>query len=108
MELQQQALEQIASSQVGLERPVDKLGRVSIPIEYRRALNLDDGGSHVLITRVGAYLLMRSSREEPHCAACGSKSNLIASDHQQAYLCSACLEGFKDAAIRKQEECIAE
>ena len=90
-------IEQIIAHNVGVERPVDRLGRVSIPIEFRRALGFDITQDRMVISRVGDYLLLWNSRKKIRCAVCGAEEDLLKSPAQDMHLCRTCLEAFCEA-----------
>ena len=54
----------------GIVRPVDPLGRVVIPVELRRSLNIKtDDALEVYVD--GDYIMLK--KYEPACIFCGSK-----------------------------------
>lgn len=76
---------------VGIIRPIDKLGRFSIPKEALKRLSLRKGDMlEVFYGHDGALVLKRSCG---HCAFCGTDKNIrpIAS----GCVCLACAEHFR-------------
>ena len=68
----------------GIEKEIDKLGRVVIPIEYRRKLKIESN-STVRVSLVGDTVIITSSRR--HCALCGE----CIRDEASVRLCDACV-----------------
>lgn len=57
----------------GIVRPLDALGRVVIPIELRRTLNINaDDSLEVYVD--GEYILLK--KYEPACIFCGSNDDI--------------------------------
>ena len=74
----------------GIVREMDKLGRIVIPIELRRTLDIAVGDS-VEITSQGDKIIV--TKFESSCVFCKSTKNL--SDFEGKVLCSSCLEKLK-------------
>ena len=74
-----------------IERRVDKLGRVVLPIRYRERLGLTEN------SKVNIYLnednILITPTEEK-CIMCGSKEKL----NRDLSLCSCCIEKIKTEA----------
>ncbi len=68
----------------GIEKEVDRLGRVVIPAEYRKRLGIKEG-MRVLLSFENDAIMMRA--ENGCCAICGKKVNPIA----KIRLCAECL-----------------
>ena len=72
----------------GIERKIDKLGRVVLPIGYREHLGLTEN-SKVNISMENEAILITPVGEK--CVMCGSKENI----NQSLSLCSRCIERVK-------------
>ncbi len=70
---------------VGLPRKVDHLGRVVIPVEFRRLLGIVEG-DEVEITMDGDRLVL--ARVEPACVFCGSIADLRR--FRDRWVCAVC------------------
>jgi transcriptional pleiotropic regulator of transition state genes len=70
---------------VGLPRKVDHLGRVVIPVEFRRLLGIVEG-DEVEITMDGDRLVL--VRVEPACVFCGSITDLR--HFRDRWVCAGC------------------
>lgn len=70
---------------VGLPRKVDHLGRVVIPVEFRRLLGIVEG-DEVEVTMEGDRLLL--SRVEPACVFCASITDLRR--FRDRWVCAPC------------------
>lgn len=72
----------------GIVRKLDDLGRVVIPMELRRTMNIDDHAPMEIFSE-GETIMMRQYR--PGCALCGSMEGLV-NDHPSGKLvCRKCL-----------------
>ena len=72
----------------GIERKVDKLGRIVLPIGYRDRLGLSEN-SKVSVSISGNELIITPL--EKKCAICGKKEDL----HTSLPICSYCAEMIK-------------
>lgn len=56
---------------------VDKLGRVSIPVEMRRKLNIEDGGKVEITMRNGAVVILpvEKLQQRLECFGCSRVDN---------------------------------
>lgn len=71
----------------GIVRKVDQLGRVVIPIELRRNLDIDDKDSLEIFVEDEQIILKKYS---PACCFCSNASGVrVFKNHN---VCSACLE----------------
>lgn len=57
----------------GIIRNVDMLGRVTLPIELRRSLDIECGDALEIYTE-GAAIVLR--KHEPNCIFCGSAKKI--------------------------------
>lgn len=71
----------------GIVRKLDDLGRVVLPIELRRSLDIEDRDP-IEIYVEGRNIILR--KFEPTCVFCGSSKNLI--DFGDRNVCPACIE----------------
>ncbi|MDF2892522.1 MAG: transcriptional regulator, AbrB family [Clostridia bacterium] len=69
----------------GIVRKVDELGRVVIPIELRRTLNIEiKDGMEIFVD--GANIILR--KYEPACVFCGQADKVTA--HKGKNICKIC------------------
>lgn len=73
----------------GVKRQIDKLGRIVIPISYRKFLNLSEN-SYLNITLDDNSIVITPCQK--HCALCGNTSNL----HNKEPLCNICIQKIKE------------
>ncbi len=76
----------------GIVRRIDELGRIVLPIELRRNMNLDVHDP-VEIFLDGESIVLR--RYESSCVFCGETKGLVAFHGKQ--LCSACVRQLKES-----------
>jgi len=74
----------------GIVRKVDNLGRVVIPIELRRTLNIDVKDALEIFTQ-GDMIILRSYK--PLCYICGSSEEL--KEFKRKRICSDCVNEAK-------------
>ena len=88
----------------GIVRPVDNLGRLVIPIELRRTLDINEGdGLEIYVD--GKSIVLR--KYEPTCIFCGNSSDLIL--YQDRHICRGRLarestESFHDEALHQKKK----
>ena len=70
----------------GIVRRVDHLGRIVVPVEFRRILGIGDGDS-VEITLDDDRIVLQKLQET--CTFCGTSTGLRT--HRSKAVCSACL-----------------
>ena len=73
----------------GIERQIDKLGRVVLPISFRKRLNLVEN-STVHISLEGDSIIITPSSN--FCVLCGADSD----PHANIKLCAKCIRRIKD------------
>ena len=73
----------------GVKRQIDKLGRIVIPISYRKFLNLSEN-SYLNIELQNHSIVITSS--ESKCVLCGATSDL----HSEKPLCAKCIKSIKE------------
>ena len=75
----------------GIARPVDPLGRVVIPVELRRSLDIKtDELLEVFLE--GEYIMLK--KNEKKCIFCGSTEDIV--DVRGKNVCNACIEEMKN------------
>ncbi len=74
----------------GIVRKVDELGRIVLPIELRRTLDIAEKDSLEIYVD-GSTIVLR--KYEPSCVFCGNSKN-IASFHEKN-ICSNCMKDLK-------------
>ena len=72
----------------GIERQIDKLGRVVLPISFRRHLNLSEN-SRVHISLDHDTIIITQAKKQ--CALCGTDLEL----HSEIQLCDGCIKRVK-------------
>ncbi len=76
----------------GIVRKVDELGRVVIPIELRRTLQIDEKDALEIYVDSEKIIL---KKYEPACIFCGNAEGIR--DFKGKNICKACLESMKGA-----------
>ena len=74
----------------GIVRPVDTLGRIVLPVELRRNLNIEYKDPLEIFVD-GEYIMMK--KYQPSCGFCGSMENIIS--YQGKNVCKKCIEKLK-------------
>ena len=75
----------------GIARKVDELGRIVLPIELRRKLNIDIKDALEIYTEDDNTIILK--KLENTCVFCGSSSEL--SDYKGKMVCKNCLDDLK-------------
>ena len=75
----------------GIVRKVDELGRVVLPIELRRTLDIDIKDSIEIYVEDSKIIL---KKYEPTCIFCGESDNVISFEEKN--ICKNCLEKLKN------------
>ncbi|MBE6729274.1 MAG: AbrB/MazE/SpoVT family DNA-binding domain-containing protein [Ruminococcaceae bacterium] len=80
----------------GIVRQVDTLGRLVIPRELRKMLDITDGvdSFEIYVNEAGHIVLKKYN---PACALCGNKDGLVS--HGDKLVCNNCID-----ALNKQRE----
>ena len=74
----------------GIVRPMDALGRVVIPIELRRTLDIKpDDSMEVFVD--GSYIMLK--KYEPACVFCGSNEGIVQVHGKN--VCASCIAEMK-------------
>ena len=74
----------------GIVRKVDELGRIVLPIELRRTLNIDIKDSIEIYVDNSSIVL---KKYEPTCLFCGESENVVT--YKDKNVCKSCLEEMK-------------
>lgn len=75
----------------GTVRKVDELGRVVLPIELRRTLNIGEKDALEIYTEGNLVIL---KKYEPGCIFCGQVKGII--QHESVNVCRECLNTLKN------------
>lgn len=75
----------------GIVRQVDELGRITLPIELRRTLEINEKDSLEIFVEGNTIVL---KKYEPSCMFCGNARNVIS--YKDRNICSDCLEELKN------------
>jgi len=75
----------------GIVRKVDELGRVVIPIELRRTLNIAEKDALEIYVD-GEHIILK--KYEPACIFCGNARDVI--NYKGKNICPACAEQLKN------------
>lgn len=73
---------------LGVARKIDELGRVVIPMEFRRSMGIEPGDPVEVFAENGRVILSFPANRK-RCAGCGSKENLRALG--KFVVCEKCL-----------------
>ena len=84
----------------GIIRPVDKLGRIVIPKELRRRLDVKNDIDSFEIFTEGDSLILK--KYNPRCVLCGSDENCI--EYSGRLVCKACIENMLTLAFKNNTE----
>ena len=77
--------------ETGMIRPVDRLGRVVIPMEIRRRFNMENEGDCFEIFTEDDKIILK--KYKPSCVFCGSLENVFTYNKQ--VICQDCIERLK-------------
>lgn len=75
----------------GIVRKLDELGRIVLPIELRRTLNLAEKDA-VEIYVDGENIILR--KYQPNCAFCGDSKNLM--EYKGKLICQKCVKAISE------------
>ncbi len=76
----------------GIVRKVDELGRVVLPIELRRNLNIEEKDALEIYVDGNTVIL---KKYEPDCIFCGNANDVV--NFKGKNICAACLKEMKNA-----------
>ena len=74
----------------GIVRKVDELGRIVLPIELRRTLDIGEKDALEIFTE-GASIILK--KYEPACIFCGDAKDII--NYKSKNICSSCMKELK-------------
>ena len=77
----------------GIVRRVDELGRVVLPVELRRTLDIAVKDALEIYVEGGTVIL---KKYEPACIFCSSARNI--SSHKERNICASCLKELAEKA----------
>jgi transcriptional pleiotropic regulator of transition state genes len=80
-------------SSAGIPRTIDRLGRIVVPVEFRRAVGIGDHDL-VEISLEGDRIVM--VKLERMCTFCGATANLR--QHRSKLVCATCISQLSSAA----------
>lgn len=75
----------------GITRKVDELGRIVLPIELRRSLDIAEKDA-VEIYVEGNMIMLK--KHEPSCVFCGNSTGTV--EYMEKIVCSSCLTYLKN------------
>lgn len=81
---------------LGIARKVDELGRVVLPIELRRSLDIKEGDPLDISIQNNTICLTPVSAEA--CVFCGSTDKSILIEKGGKHICLSCLDDFNEEA----------
>jgi transcriptional pleiotropic regulator of transition state genes len=84
--------------EIGITRRMDQLGRVVLPMELRRVLDIHPGDSMEVFTTEDAIVLRKYWRG---CVFCGNMDDLI--QHRGRQVCPDCLAELKKGLAAEQQ-----
>lgn len=87
-------MEKTMIKSTGIVRKVDELGRVVIPIELRRTLDIGERDSLEIYVDADKIILRKY---EPACVFCGSAENVIS--FRGKNVCQECLNAMQAKAV---------
>ena len=79
---------------LGIVRKIDELGRIVLPIETRKRLELSAGDGVEIFVEKDRVILKKYA---PSCIFCGEVENVISYNDKK--ICRRCLEDLKNADI---------
>ena len=71
----------------GITRRVDEMGRIVLPAELRRSLELETGTPLEILTDGNSIVLRKSAHQ---CAFCGTNNEEELSPYRGKYICDQC------------------
>ncbi len=74
----------------GMIRKVDELGRIVIPHELRKAMDIQSGDQLELLCHAEGLLLRKFPAA---CVFCGKRDELL--QYQEKHICKHCLQGLR-------------
>ncbi len=80
-------------SSAGIPRTIDRLGRIVVPVEFRRALGIGDHDLVEISLEGDRIVLLKLERV---CTFCGGTANLR--QHRSKLVCASCISQLSSAA----------
>jgi transcriptional pleiotropic regulator of transition state genes len=78
----------------GIIRKVDQLGRVSVPIELRRTLGIEEKDALEIFVD-GEKIVFR--KYAPGCVFCGETDDVT--EHRGKQICGQCIDSLKEGVV---------
>lgn len=85
---------------IGMIRPVDKMGRIVIPMEIRRQLKIESNVDSLEIYMDGENIILR--KYQPACVFCDRLSNVV--EYEGRMVCTSCIEKMNQLKIQAESE----
>ncbi len=79
---------------LGIVRKVDELGRIVLPIETRRRMELEPGDGVEIFAEKDRIILRKY---EPACIFCGDADDVVT--YEDKKICKKCLEALKNVSL---------
>ena len=76
--------------ETGVIRPIDGLGRVVLPIEIRRKMDINSGDCLEIFLDKNSIVLKKYTKS---CAFCGTQEDIL--EFKENYICRDCLKNIK-------------
>ncbi len=73
----------------GMVRKVDELGRIVLPMELRRTMNINEKDPLEIFTDGEKIILTKYS---PGCIFCGNVNGVGVQNYKGKYLCDSCIQ----------------
>ena len=73
---------------LGIPREIDEMGRIVIPKEIRRSLNIKNKDSYEILVNENQEIILRRNKNK--CIFCGADENLT--EFSGRSICSGCVE----------------
>ena len=83
----------------GIIRKVDELGRIVLPIELRRTLDIAERDELEIYMESDRIILQKF---EPACVFCGSSQGLIS--YRQKNICQECIRNMTDIRVYRKHQ----
>ena len=83
----------------GIVRKLDELGRVTLPIELRRTMEVKEGDPLEIFVDEDQIILQKYEGDKPKCAHCGSTDGL--QKVGKGYICKKCTLEAVDAVANE-------
>ena len=80
----------IKMKSLGMVRTIDGLGRITLPIEIRRMLDINTGDGVEMFSDKDRIILQKYA---PSCLFCGEADDIVT--YKEKKICKACLEEMK-------------